>query len=39
MEDKKNKIKKDMFQDVAWNLFKETGMVAHYLFYKEIGKK
>ena len=39
MEDKKNKIKKDEIQDVAWNLFSKTGIVSHYLFYKEIGKK
>lgn len=39
MEDRKNKPKKDMFQDVAWNLFRSTGIVSHYLFYKELGKK
>ena len=39
MEKKKDNIKKDMVEDVAWNLFKKTGIVAHYLFYKELGKK
>ncbi len=39
MEDRKNKPKKDMIEDVAWNLFRKTGVVAHYLFYKELGKK
>ena len=38
MENKKRKAKKDVVADVAWKLFKETGMVAHYLFYKEMDK-
>ena len=39
MKKEKNKIKRDMVADVAWQMFEKTGIVAHYLFYKEMDKK
>ena len=38
MEKRTSKQKKDMVADVAWQLFKKTGVVAHYLFYKKVDK-
>lgn len=40
-ESKKEKAKKRAknADDIAWDMFSQSGNIAHYLFYKELNKK
>ncbi len=38
MANKRKNNKKDDIADVAWELFKTTGIAAHYMLYKKLDK-
>ncbi len=38
MAKKQKVVKKDSITDVVWEMFKSTGIAAHYMFYKKLDK-